>query len=315
MMTSHKYHQPVLLNEAVEGLVTNPNGVYVDATFGSGGHSEAVLDHLQEGRLVGFDKDATALDHTIDDERFTLVNHDFIYMENFLRYFNLLPVDGILADLGVSSIQIDEPERGFAHRYDTDIDMRMDPDSRLSAYEVVNRYGKDRLTEIFREYGEIRKAPHLADAIIAARAEKPVKTTGQLAGIIREVLPGKHKEAKFLSMAFQAIRLEVNQEIERLKRLLHQAGKLLSVEGRLAVISYHSLEDRLVKRFFNTGNFEGVAKKDEKGNLLRPFEPVTRKAVKPPKEEMDSNPRARSARLRIAKKASEEPEQAKTDKD
>ena len=300
-MTTSKYHQPVLLHESVDGLITDTDGVYVDATFGGGGHSQAIMERLGNGHLVGFDKDPDAEVNAPDAENFTFVNHDFIYMRNYLRYFELLPVTGILADLGVSSRQIDNPERGFAHRYNAQLDMRMDPDSRTSAFDVVNHYTEEKLIRIFRDYGELRNARKIAAQIIHHRNEGSIKSTEKLASIISEVMPSR-KEVKFLSMAFQAIRLEVNSEIDRLKKFLHEALKILKPEGRLAVIAYHSLEDRVVKRFFATGNFEGIPNKDEKGNLLRPFEPVTRKPIKPAENEIEENPRARSARLRIAKK-------------
>ncbi len=296
------YHKPVLLHKSVELLNVNPGGVYVDVTFGGGGHSRAILEKLgKEGRLIAFDQDPDALKNKIDDDRFVLVSQNFRYLKNFLKLYNAVPVDGILADLGVSSHQFDVPARGFSTRFDAKLDMRMNPSAGKSAADVLNEYSADRLQNIFSLYGELRSSYCLSRAIVKAREEKPIETTGELMNIIKECLPEK-KINKLSAMVFQALRIEVNEELEALKDMLRQAAEVLKPGGRLVVISYHSLEDRLVKNFFRAGNFEGKIEKDFYGNVISPFKPLSGKAIVPDKEEIEENSRARSAKLRVAEK-------------
>ena len=296
------YHNPVLLHKSVEGLNIRPNGVYVDATFGGGGHARAILKQLDaEGRLIAFDQDAEAEANKPDDERMIFVNQNFRYLKNFLRLYGMLPVDGILADLGVSSHQFDEAGRGFSTRFDGPLDMRMGKHQTLTAAEVVNTYSEDELNGIFRLYGEIKNSRCMAKLICAQRDEKAFETTFELEAAVERCIPPTRKN-KILAMLFQAIRIEVNQELEVLKAFLEQSVDVLKPGGRLVVISYHSLEDRLVKNFIKTGNFEGKIKKDFFGNDLIDFKPVVNKAIAPDEEEIAQNSRARSAKLRIAEK-------------
>jgi 16S rRNA (cytosine1402-N4)-methyltransferase len=295
------YHRSVLLTESIEGLAIRPGGIYVDATFGGGGHSEAILSRLDDGKLFAFDQDADALANKPDDPRITLVNNNFRYIRNFLKLYKAVPVDGILADLGISSHQIDQPERGFSTRFEAGLDMRMDRRKGLSAKEIVNTASEEQLTKIFREYGEIRNAQKAARLIAGKRKEQPVETTGELKAVLAPCT-GRGKENKFFAQVFQALRIEVNQELEALREFLVQGTDVLRPGGRFVVISYHSLEDKLVKNYFRTGNFGGNVEKDFYGNVKAPLRMVIRKAVTPSEEENEMNSRARSAKLRIAEK-------------
>ena len=295
------YHRSVLLTESIEGLAIRPGGIYVDATFGGGGHSEAILSRLEDGKLFAFDQDADALANKPDDPRITLVNNNFRYIRNFLKLYKAVPVDGILADLGISSHQIDQPERGFSTRFEAGLDMRMDRRKGLSAKEIVNTASEEQLTKIFREYGEVRNAQKAARLIAGKRKEQPVETTGELKAVLAPCT-GRGKENKFFAQVFQALRIEVNQELEALREFLVQGTDLLRPGGRFVVISYHSLEDKLVKNYFRTGNFGGNVEKDFYGNVKAPLRMVIRKAVTPSEEETEMNSRARSAKLRIAEK-------------
>lgn len=296
------YHLPVLLEQSIEGLAVNPQGTYVDVTFGGGGHSRAILQELgSEGRLLAFDRDADALANTIDDPRFTLIHEDFRYMKNFLRLNGMNRVDGILADLGVSSHQFDEAGRGFSTRFDAELDLRMDRRQTTTAKDIVNTASEEELRGILHNYGELPNANRMARAIVSARAESPILTTFDLKKALESNIP-RNQENKFYAMVFQALRIEVNGELEALKAMLMQAVEILNPGGRLVVISYHSLEDRLVKNIIKTGNFEGEVKKDFYGNLLSPLKPITRKPVVADAEELMDNPRSRSAKLRVAEK-------------
>ena len=296
------YHLPVLLHQSVEGLVVDPEGTYVDVTFGGGGHSRYILQHLAEsGRLVAFDQDADALANAIDDPRFTLINENFKYMKNFLRLHGVTHVDGVLADLGVSSHQFDEAGRGFSTRFDAELDLRMDRRQSTTAKDIVNTASEEEIRNILSNYGELPNAYHMAKAIVSARSEAPILTTFDLKRALeRQVL--RNQENKYYAMVFQALRIEVNGELEALKAMLSQAVEILNPGGRLVVISYHSLEDRLVKNIIKTGNFEGEVKKDFYGNLIAPLKPITRKPVVADDAELAENPRSRSAKLRIAEK-------------
>ncbi len=295
------YHNPVLLNETVEGLNIKPDGVYVDVTFGGGGHSRAILEQLgSKGRLFAFDQDKDALLNEIDDDRFTLINENFRYVKRFLRFHGAKQVDGILADFGVSSHQFDVAERGFSTRFDADLDMRMNQDDSLSAYHVINDYDEDQIKSVLFQYGELRQAPAMARAIVLERQVKPVKTGAELKAVLKKFLNHK-KENKVLAQIYQAIRIEVNQEIEVLKEFLLQTPEVLVRGGRMSFISYHSLEDRLVKRFIRNGLFEGEPERDVFGNYEVPLKKVGGLIV-PSEEEIKENSRARSAKLRIAEK-------------
>ena len=295
------YHDPVLLFESVDGLEVKPNGVYVDVTFGGGGHSKEILKRLgADGKLFAFDQDADALRNEIEDDRFTLINENFRFISSFLRLNGVKKVDGILADLGVSSHQFDSAERGFSTRFDADLDMRMNADDSVSAFEVVNHYKEEELSQVLFQYGELRNSRALAKEIVQARSENEIKTSFQLKSVLKRFLP-KPKEHKILAQIFQAIRIEVNQEMQALKEFLMQTPDLLYEEGRLSVISYHSLEDRLVKRFMQYGLFEGLPEKDFYGNVEVPLKKVS-KLIIPSAEEIKKNNRARSAKLRVAKK-------------
>jgi|TARA_B110000046_G_scaffold65297_2_gene72784 16S rRNA (cytosine1402-N4)-methyltransferase len=294
-----KYHTPALLHESINGLAIKENGIYVDVTFGGGGHSKEILKNLKDGRLIAFDQDQEALENNIVDPRFILVQQNFKYLKNFLKLHKALPVDGVLADLGISSHQINTAERGFSTRFDGPLDMRMNKESKLSAASVIQNYSEEKLIQIFSQYGEIKNAKNLAFKIVESRKEKPIKTTQELNSIC-EKLVQERKRSKYLAQVYQAIRIEVNQELEVLKDFLKQSLDILTVDGRIAVISYHSLEDRLVKSFFKTGNFDGILEKDFYGNIIRPLQPVNNKIIIPSAEELERNPRARSARLRIA---------------
>ena len=293
------YHNPVMLAECIEGLCIKPDGVYVDLTFGGSGHSREIMQHLDSnGRLIAFDQDEDTLLNTIDDSRFTLVNQNFRYMKNFLRFYKAIPVDGILADLGISSHHIDEPDRGFATRFDGPLDMRMNRNQSLTAAEVINTYSEDKLKHIFTQYGEIGNARQLTSTIVNSRLN-PITTVGQFKSVIRTLVP-KKIENKYLAQVFQALRIEVNDELGALQSALKQVPDVLIRGGRLVVISYHSLEDRLVKNFIRSGNIEGKIQKDFFGNKITTMEAVNRKAIIPSLEELEMNPRSRSAKLRIA---------------
>ena len=298
------YHNPVLLMESVNGLNIKEDGVYVDVTFGGGGHTKEILNRLgPKGKLLGFDQDEDALMNVIDDGRFTLINENFRYISQFLKFYGIRKVDGILADFGVSSHQFDKAERGFSTRFDADLDMRMSKKNSVSAYDVVNSYKYDELRRVLFQYGDLRNANAIANKIITSREETAIKTSAQLKEVLKQFLP-KHKEHKILAQIYQAIRIEVNQEIQVIKELLEQVPELLNPEGRLSVISYHSLEDRLVKRFIRDGLFEGEAEKDFYGNVNVPLKKVGGLIV-PSKEEIALNNRARSAKLRIAERISQ----------
>lgn len=296
-----EYHKPVLLMESVDGLNIKPDGVYVDVTFGGGGHAREILVRLgPKGRLIAFDQDEDALQNTIEDERFLLINQNFRYLRRFLRFHGYTEVDGVLADLGVSSHQFDEASRGFSTRFDGKLDMRMDTSKSLSAYEVVNSYEEKQLASIFKLYGELRQAPAMARTIVSSRKESPIETTEQLKEVLQGFLP-PHRKNKILAQLYQAIRIEVNEELEVLKEFLMQTSQVLRKGGRLSVISYHSLEDRLVKRYMRDGLFEGQPERDIYGRVEVPFKRVG-KFIVPSKKEIKENNRARSAILRIAEK-------------
>ncbi|WP_233898160.1 16S rRNA (cytosine(1402)-N(4))-methyltransferase RsmH [Tenacibaculum piscium] len=293
-----KYHNPVLLKQSVDALNIKEDGVYVDVTFGGGGHSKEILSRLGEnGKLFAFDQDPDALENTIDDPRFVLIGENFRFIARFLRFYGIRKVDGILADLGVSSHQFDEAERGFSTRFDADLDMRMDQKSDLSAKKIINKYSEEKLADILFLYGELRNARALSKKIVTARQEQEIQTSFQLKEVLKEFLP-EAKEHKILAQIFQAVRIEVNQELEVLKEFLEQIPGLLQEEGRLSIISYHSLEDRLVKRFIRTGLFVGEPEKDFYGNISVPLKKIG-KLIIPTYQEIKANNRARSAKLRI----------------
>ena len=295
------YHNPVLLQEAVAGLQINPSGVYVDVTYGGGGHSRAILDYLSsEGRLFGFDQDPDAQANCIEDSRFELIPSNFSYMSQFLRFKGVLEVDGILADFGVSSHQFDKEQRGFSTRFDGPLDMRMNPEQALDAAGVVNTYSEAQLSELFYNYGELRSAKKIAKHVVKFRGEKLLNSTMELKNLVAELVPERYLN-KTVAQVFQAIRIEVNQELEVIKKFLEQATEILVQKGRLVCISYHSLEDRLVKRFIREGQFEGEAEVDFYGNKKCPLRKVGRVVV-PSSAEITKNNRARSAKMRIAEK-------------
>ncbi len=295
------YHNPVLLRETVDGLAIKEDGIYVDVTFGGGGHSREILSRLgPEGKLYAFDQDKDALENAIDDDRFTLINQNFRFLKRYLKFYGVKEVDGILGDFGVSSHQFDVGSRGFSTRFEGDLDMRMDQTGALSAYHVINEYDEEALRSMFFQYGELRNAHQLASTIVAGREDGAIKTSEELKTVLRKHLP-QHKQHKLLAQIYQAIRIEVNQEIEVLKEFLEQVPDVLVKNGRLSVISYHSLEDRLVKRFIRSGLFEGEPEKDVFGNVDVPLKKVGGLII-PSSEEIKENNRARSAKLRIAKK-------------
>lgn len=296
-----EYHNPVLLKESVDGLNIKPDGVYVDVTFGGGGHSKEILSRLgPEGRLFAFDQDEDALANALDDERFVLINENFRFIKRFMRFYGVKSVDGILGDLGVSSHQFDVAERGFSTRFDAGLDMRMSQKNDLNAYRVVNEYDEADLKRVFLDYGELKNAPVLARTIVEARELQPIKTTDELKEVLAKYLPERVKN-KILAQIYQAIRIEVNQEMDVLKEFLEQSLEILNPEGRLSVISYHSLEDRLVKRFMKNGMFDGEPERDFYGNFSVPFKTIG-KLIVPGNDEIKVNNRARSAKLRIAEK-------------
>jgi len=299
MKMEMEYHNPVLLKESVDGLNIKPDGVYVDVTFGGGGHSREILSRLNEhGKLFAFDQDEDAQRNAIDDPRFTLIPQNFRFIKRYLRFYSIKKVDGILADLGVSSHQFDEAERGFSTRFDADLDMRMNQSGALSAFEVINKYEEEKLANVLFNYSELRNAKDIARRIVEKRSEEKIKTSFQLKEVLAAFVP-KAQEHKVLAQIFQGIRIEVNQEIEALKEFLLQVPELLNEGGRMSVLSYHSLEDRLVKRFIRSGLFEGEPVKDYFGNVTVPLKKVGQMVV-PSFQEIKKNSRARSAKLRIA---------------
>lgn len=301
-MTENKYHIPVLLKDSVGNMIVDPNGVYVDVTFGGGGHSRYVLSCLEEGRLIGFDQDEDAERNLMDDERFTFVRQNFGFMKNYLRMIpGALPVDGVLADLGVSSYQFDTAERGFSFRFDAELDMRMNRDVAKTAKDVLMMYEEADLRYVFKVYGELSNAYKIARRVVDRREEGELSTIGDLKSLMKGLyLP--HKEHTFFAKLFQALRIEVNDEMKVLEKLLEQSVEVIKKGGRFSVITYHSLEDRMVKRFFKSGNVEGKLEKDFYGNLIRPFKEVNRKPIIPNEEEIKQNNRARSAKLRVAER-------------
>lgn len=299
---AEEYHVPVLFDQCIDGLNIKKDGVYVDVTFGGGGHSRGIISQLGEkGKLFAFDQDKDAIENSIDDERFTLINMNFKHIKNYLRLHGVKKVDGILADLGVSSHQFDVAERGFSTRFDGRLDMRMNQSATLSAFEVVNEYELEDLTRILRDYGELKNAWKVANKIVDFREENTIVTNDDLKNLTISLAP-RNRENRFFAQLFQAIRIEVNQEMDVLKSFLEATQEVLNPEGRLVVISYHSLEDRLVKRYMKTGLFYGEPEKDFYGNVDVPFKVVTRKVIVPDAEEIERNSRARSAKLRIAEK-------------
>lgn len=300
-MISPVYHIPVMLDPCIEGLAILPNGVYVDVTFGGGGHAKAILARLESGQLFGFDQDSDALANAPQDSRFTFVQANFRDIKRYLRLHGVKQVDGILADLGISSHQIDAPERGFSTRFQGDLDMRMNQSAELSAKELLANYDEAALHKILGMYGEVKNAKTLAQAIVAERSVHPFETTEGFTAFLKRFAP-RGKEFKYYAQVFQALRIEVNDEMGALEEMLLSAVELLKPEGRLVVMSYHSLEDRLVKNLMSKGKFQGEVEKDFYGNLIRPLEPVSRGAITASVEEVEVNSRARSAKLRIAKK-------------
>lgn len=299
---SSEYHIPVMLQACMDGLAIKPDGIYVDVTFGGGGHSRGILNLLDpSGRLFAFDQDPDALENAIDDDRFRLVHQNFRFLKNNLRFAGVTQVDGILADLGISSHQIDEGSRGFSTRFDADLDMRMGQVGDLDAKKVVNEYSEEELHRIFGMYGEIINAKTLAKAIVTARLTEPILTINQLKSIAEKVAP-KRKENKYYAQLFQALRIEVNRELEALEAFLQQSVEVLKPGGRLVVMSYHSLEDRLVKNFMQKGKFRGEVEKDFYGNEIKPFKVINRKVITASEDEIRENVRARSAKLRVAEK-------------
>lgn len=306
---SGAYHVPVMLSESVEGLQINPDGVYVDATFGGGGHSIEILKRLGKGKLIGVDQDPDAKANVPDDARFSFVAANFRHIRRYLRAEGIRSVDGLLADLGVSSHHLDAPERGFSIRYDAELDMRMDQGKTNTAKEVVNTYSQEELVRVLRSYGELKNAWKAAERIVTVRSEKSIDTTFELIEALMPVTP-RFKEFRFQAQVFQALRMEVNQEMQVLEELLEQCAQLIRPGGRLVVITYHSLEDRLVKRYLRTGNAQGTLKKDFFGNIIRPFEPAQSKPQVPTESELELNNRSRSAKLRVATRL-EDPTDAK----
>jgi 16S rRNA (cytosine1402-N4)-methyltransferase len=299
------YHKPVLLKEAVEGLNIRPGGIYADLTYGGGGHTTAILEQVGNGNVIAFDQDEDALQNRIDDERLILIHSNFRFMRNFLKLYKAIPLDGILADLGISSYQIDERSRGFSTRFDAPLDLRMNRAKEITASQILNDYPETQIRFILKEFGELSNAFQLASKICKMRVNQPIETTSQLMEIVRSVSP-RNRENKIGAQVFQALRIEVNDELGALKDMLTQATEVLRPGGRLVVISYHSLEDRLIKNLFKTGNLEGKLEKDFFGNPILLFKQVTRKPISPSEEEIIENNRARSARLRIGERLNNE---------
>jgi 16S rRNA (cytosine1402-N4)-methyltransferase len=295
------YHLPALLNESIAGLNLRPDGVYVDVTFGGGGHSRAILSHLTTGRLIAFDQDIDAVVNIINDERLTFMNQNFRFLKNNLRYLGYHEIDGLIADLGVSFHQFDEPERGFSFRSDAVLDMRMNRNAVLTAADILRTYDEEALAGIFYRFGEFENSRRIARSIVKARNISPVVTVNNLVEAVSDIVPF-NQEHKFYAKLFQSLRIEVNREMDALTEMLTQALQVLRPGGRLVVITYHSIEDRLVKNFIRSGNFEGRYEKDFFGNLIVPFRAINKKVIVPSVKEIDINNRARSARLRIAEK-------------
>jgi 16S rRNA (cytosine1402-N4)-methyltransferase len=297
------YHNPVMLKECIEGLQINPDGIYVDVTFGGGGHSMVILENLREGRLIAFDQDEDAKRQAdnIQSRSFTFCQANFRFMKQYLKLNGVTQVDGILADLGISSHQIDSPERGFSTRFEGPLDMRMDQKGHLTAAKILNEYPEAELHKIFGMYGELKNARTAAKAVIAARTIKPLMTTLDLKAAMQQNTP-RGKENKYFAQVFQALRIEVNQEMKALEDFLHQCGEVMKPGGRLVIMSYHSLEDRMVKNYINTGKVFGELEKDFYGNPIKPFQSVNRKPIEATEEEVNENKRARSAKLRVAEK-------------
>lgn len=295
------YHIPAMPEQSVGGLNIRPDGIYVDVTFGGGGHSREILKHLDTGRLIAFDQDEDAAANILSDHRFTFLNQNFRFLRNNLKFIGIDAIDGLIADLGVSFHQFDEPERGFAFRFDAPLDMRMNRDGSMTAADLIRKSDESGLADIFFEYGELRNSRVIARKIVTARREKPITRTSDLVSVLGSLAPGR-QENKFYAKVFQALRIAVNHEIENLKEMLQQALDLLKSGGRLVVITYHSLEDRIVKNFMNTGNFEGRLKKDFYGNPEVPFRLIGKRGLTPGSTETEANTRSRSARLRIAEK-------------
>lgn len=305
-MVATDYHIPVLLPESASGLAIKPDGIYVDLTYGGGGHSREILKQIRKGRLIAFDQDPAVIDRLINDDRFTFAQHNFRYFANYLEYLGIAKVDGILADLGVSSEHLDNPARGFSFRFDAELDMRMSPGLKQTAAQILGQSDEQELKRIFRDYGELDQPHRLARRIVETRTENPIVSTLALAERLRPLFPA-HKENKILAQVFQALRIAVNHEIESLQDMLEQTAGHLNTGGRLVVISYHSLEDRLVKNYIKGGNPEGVIATDLFGNTLAPFKAVNRKVIVPGQDEKERNSRARSARLRIAERTEYQP--------
>lgn len=295
------YHKPVLLEESLEALKISPGKTYVDLTYGGGGHSAGILERLDGGRLIAIDQDSDALANKLNDKRLTMIKGNFRFLKNYLRYYDAWPCDGILADLGISSWQIDNPRRGFSIRYDGPLDFRMNRNQQLTGEYVLNVYSVEELARMFRDYGEIRGAGKLAGAIGTYREKQPLKNINQLARLAGKLSPERLR-SKYLAKVFQAVRIEVNQEMDALKTMLNQTASALKPGGRLVVIAYHSLEDRMVKNMVRAGNVHGKLEKDFYGNVKAPFKKVNNKVITPSEEEVSKNPRARSARLRIAER-------------
>jgi 16S rRNA (cytosine1402-N4)-methyltransferase len=296
-----EYHNPVLLDECIKGLDIKPTGIYVDVTFGGGGHSKLILKNLEGGKLYAFDQDENALENTLNEDSFKLINANFRHLKNFLRMEGVRKIDGLLADLGVSSHQFDVAERGFSIRFDGELDMRMNTSSSLTAMQVVNEYGQQHLANILFKYGDLRNSRAISREIVNAREIESITTTNQLIDIVRNMVPEKNRN-QFLARIFQAIRIEVNDELKALEEMLFDAVYMLNVGGRLVIISYHSLEDRMIKNLMKKGNVEGVLEKDFFGNPIKDLREVNRKVIVASKEEVSENIRARSAKLRIAEK-------------
>ncbi len=301
-MEEQTYHVPVLLNESIEGMNLQPGGIYVDVTFGGGGHSKEILRRMDnDSHLYSFDQDEDAEKNIVTDARFTFVRSNFRYLYNFLRYYEVEQVDAVLADLGVSSHHFDDSERGFSFRFDGKLDMRMNKRSGITAADVVNTYDEERLANIFYLYGELKNSRKLASVIVKARNNQPIVTIGEFLDIVKPLF-GREREKKELAKVFQALRIEVNQEMEALKEMLQSATEMLKPGGRLVVITYHSLEDRMVKNMMKTGNIEGKSTQDFFGNVQTPFKPINNKVIVASDDEVTRNPRSRSAKLRIAEK-------------
>ena len=299
-----EYHSPVLLHECIDGLNIKPEGIYVDVTFGGGGHSSLIMSKLSNGKLFAFDQDENTINNELNNDRFQLINANFRYVKNFLRMEGVAKIDGLLADLGVSSHQFDVAERGFSIRFDGELDMRMNTNADLSAMEVINDYSEEDLANVLFKYGDLRNSRRISREIVSARLVRPISTTSELIEVIKDIVHEQYRN-QFLARVFQAIRIEVNDEITALKEMLLSAVDILNTEGRLVVLSYHSLEDRLVKNLMKKGSFKGVVKKDLFGNPIKRLKEINRKIIVASKEEVKKNSRARSAKLRIAEKINE----------